>query len=619
MRITEGTVYDLGGGLQFVAKANAADDYLALQIDGEPYPRLKILPNDGGAGGIRVGNGLTPPTTSLTAAGGFALLEEAVGVVGAVTSLDVRGGGATATSLGGGAAALTIPGALRGTLASRPVASAATLNMIYVASDVGTTYFSDGASWFTVSAGGGGHTIQDEGANLTTRTNLNFVGPAVAVTDDAGNNASKVTISALVPASNLSDVASAPTARTNLGVVQSFIGTGGNDTAAVQALLNTYSHVRLLGTITVTGSIAYNSFNVIEGDGTGATTIQADGAVVTAGVFVPAVPGTTERVEFRNLRVLNTNASRNGIGLDTSDAALVRVDGCRFSGWATGIKQDENAGRNFTFYHHYSNCTFSNCTVSVDVGATGTLINQHTYTALRIQLPAGVAGSVGIQVGNARDLAFINCDVESTGTASANGKALVFATTSREVTWVGGWLENTVAGVTVPAGASNLSFVGTTITGNTVDIADSTDPSVVRFLGCNISGTVREQMFNGMALGQQDGSGFVPTFLTGSGSPLTTTDPRDGLTGYKADRGSLYLNHAGGAAVSLWIKETGNGNRTGWVPVNDASSLSAGTVAPARLGSGTANSTTYLRGDGTWATPPTGASQAFAIAMAAAL
>lgn len=43
---------------------------------------------------------------------------------------------------------------------------------------------------------GGGHTIQDEGIDLTQRTNLNFVGATVTVTDDAGNDATVVTISA---------------------------------------------------------------------------------------------------------------------------------------------------------------------------------------------------------------------------------------------------------------------------------------------------------------------------------------------------------------------------------------------------------------------------------------
>ncbi len=50
----------------------------------------------------------------------------------------------------------------------------------------------------TTSGGGGGsdgHTIQDEGIDLTARTNLNFEGNFVVAADDAGNDASLVTIS----------------------------------------------------------------------------------------------------------------------------------------------------------------------------------------------------------------------------------------------------------------------------------------------------------------------------------------------------------------------------------------------------------------------------------------
>ena len=42
------------------------------------------------------------------------------------------------------------------------------------------------------------------------------------------------------------------------------------------------------------------------------------------------------------------------------------------------------------------------------------------------------------------------------------------------------------------------------------------------------------------------------------------------------------------------------------VPNLNASKITAGTVAAARLGSGTANATTFLRGDGSYATPPVG-------------
>src|SRR3990172_9573409 len=52
-----------------------------------------------------------------------------------------------------------------------------------------------GATTLHSHAGGTGHTIQDEGTSLTARTNLNFVGANVTVTDDAGNNATVVTIS----------------------------------------------------------------------------------------------------------------------------------------------------------------------------------------------------------------------------------------------------------------------------------------------------------------------------------------------------------------------------------------------------------------------------------------
>jgi hypothetical protein len=49
------------------------------------------------------------------------------------------------------------------------------------------------------SSGSAGHTIQDEGTPLTARTNLNFVGAGVAATDDAGNNATKITIGSTSP------------------------------------------------------------------------------------------------------------------------------------------------------------------------------------------------------------------------------------------------------------------------------------------------------------------------------------------------------------------------------------------------------------------------------------
>lgn len=57
---------------------------------------------------------------------------------------------------------------------------------------------------------------------------------------------------------------------------------------------------------------------------------------------------------------------------------------------------------------------------------------------------------------------------------------------------------------------------------------------------------------------------------------------------------------------SLLLHTNGNGTGLSGVNTNNASQLSSGTVSTARLGSGTANSTTFLRGDNTWATPAGG-------------
>lgn len=62
-------------------------------------------------------------------------------------------------------------------------------------SGANVTVDADGAIKIVVTGGtGGGHVIQEEGTPLPQRANLNFVGSAVTVTDDSGNDATVVTI-----------------------------------------------------------------------------------------------------------------------------------------------------------------------------------------------------------------------------------------------------------------------------------------------------------------------------------------------------------------------------------------------------------------------------------------
>lgn len=58
----------------------------------------------------------------------------------------------------------------------------------------GRDHMAGGADPIPDLGGGGAHVIQDEGTPLTDRAALNFVGAGVTATDDAGSDASKVTI-----------------------------------------------------------------------------------------------------------------------------------------------------------------------------------------------------------------------------------------------------------------------------------------------------------------------------------------------------------------------------------------------------------------------------------------
>ncbi|WP_288982235.1 hypothetical protein [uncultured Flavobacterium sp.] len=113
----------------------------------------------------------------------------------------------------------------------------------------------------------------------------------------------------------------------------------------------------------------------------------------------------------------------------------------------------------------------------------------------------------------------------------------------------------------------------------------------------------------GIGVGTADSSSMLEVASTTKGllTPRMTAtqrgaiaSPATGLIVYQTDGTAGFYYYTGSAWVILL-----NGDSA-----LNANNITSGTVATARLGSGSASSSTYLRGDGTWATPASGGSSA---------
>lgn len=407
-----------------------------------------------------------------------------------------------------------------------------------------STFWRGDGTWAAAS-GGGAVIVKDEGTNLTTAvTSLNFAGAGVVATT-VGND-----------------------------VTVTVAGGGGG---------------------TTTNTVTFNNSGTGDASGT-----AFDGSVartISYNTLGAAASGHNHTGTYQPLDTDLTNiAALTGTSgfLKTNGAGTWSVDTNTYLTSFTDTNVTlSNSAVNATFYVPFASTATGNQALS-------------SNTSLSFNPSTGVLSATtfsGALSGNATTATNV-AGTGITGTTLASGVVTSSLTTVGTVTsgtWSGSF--GAVSGANLTSlTAGNLSgTIPSAVLGNSTVFIGTTSVPLNRTTGA--------LALTGIT--SIDGSAASATNATNTTNSGITNDVATAVAVYPtwvtATTGNLPLKTS--STALSFVPSTGVLSATGFsgsgasLTALNATNLSTGTVGTARLGSGTANSTTFLRGDGTWNTP----------------
>lgn len=196
----------------------------------------------------------------------------------------------------------------------------------------------------------------------------------------------------------------------------------------------------------------------------GGAVIQGDSSSVDP--FISASTTGLSLIEISGGKLLNTNATAQGTGIDFSNIANSFVSKMRVEEFGIGLKINDTA--NTSFYNSIRDMVFFNDNTCISIG--GTQANDNVFSNIRCRPKAG-GGGPGVYLGDVRGLQFDTLNIEpSTGTGIVG---LDISSSTREILFNNIWLENNATNTAIASGANRITFNGGTITSAvTKDIDD---------------------------------------------------------------------------------------------------------------------------------------------------